>query len=230
MAAAGSDPGGSALSDARRRFIETHTIVDAPPLVPEVRLHLSTDVTPLWQATQDVLDGLHMPPPFWAFAWPGGQALARYLLDHPHVVAGKHVLSFASGGGIDAIAARLAGAAVVEANEIDAFGCDAIALNAALNGVSLQIIDHDVMGSLEDRWQIVIAGDICYERPMAEKAAAWFKALVARGVTVLVADPGRNYLPGTGLRKVAEYVVPTLLDLEDRTERTTVLYEWESGA
>jgi predicted nicotinamide N-methyase len=214
------------VTSDRTQFVRSHTQITAPSLVPEVRLHLATEVTPLWTATQDFLDSHMLPPPYWAFAWPGGQALARYVLDHPHVVRGRHVLSFAAGGGIDAIAARLAGASAVEANEIDAFACAAIRLNAALNDVALDVLNEDVIGRVEDRWEVVIAGDVCYEKPMAERATAWLAGLVARGVTVITADPGRSYLPSVGLEKVGEYDVPTSLDLEDRTLRTTAVYRW----
>lgn len=214
----------------RRSFVQNSTTIATPPLVPEVRLHLATEVTPLWQATQDVLDALDLAPPFWAFAWPGGQGVARYILDHPQVVAGKRVLAFAAGSGIDAIAARLAGAAAVEANEIDLFGCEAIILNAALNDVHLDILAEDVVGRIDSRWQVVIAGDVCYEKPMAEKASAWFRDLARQGMTVLTGDPGRTYLPGMGLTPVAEYVVETSIDLEDRAERTVTVYRWDVSA
>lgn len=206
-------------------FIRDHTVLATAPLVPEITLHLATEVTPLWQATEAFLAATNMPPPFWAFAWPGGQALARYLLDNPDVVRGKRVLSFAAGSGIDAIAAKLSGAATVAANEIDDFALAAIDLNARVNGVTLECLGGDVIGTLGP-WDVVIAGDVCYEKPMAERAAAWFRALTANGATVYAADPGRTYLPLTGHSKLADYVVPVPRDLEDRDTRTAAVYLW----
>jgi len=206
-------------------FVREHTVLSHTALVPEIALHLATEVTPLWQATQDFLEHNSLPPPFWAFAWPGGQALARYLLDQPEVVAGRCVLSFAAGSGIEAIAAAKAGASAVVANEIDAFALGAIELNAAANQVALTLAPDDLIGNHDPRWQVVIAGDVCYEKPMAERVTAWLRALAAAGVTVLSADPGRTYLP-PGLTEVARYDVPTSLELEDRTLRTTAIYRW----
>lgn len=213
-------------SAQRRAFVAEQTVVSTTALVPEVRLHLATEATTLWQATQDLLDLHDLPPPFWAFAWPGGQALARYLLESPEVVAGRRVLSFAAGSAIEAIAAAQAGAHSVIANEIDSFAVEAIALNAALNGVSLEIEQSDLIGSHDPSWQVVIAGDVCYEKPMAERVTAWLSSLARAGVTVLSADPGRTYLPGEGLYEVARYDVPTSLELEDRTMRSTAIYRW----
>lgn len=206
-------------------FIAAHTIIDTPALVPEVRLYLATEVTPLWQATESFLEQNGLPPPFWAFAWPGGLALARYILDHRDCVAGKRVLSFAAGSGVDAVAAALAGATSVAANEIDDFALAAIALNAALNGVDLSLVAGNVMGTLGP-WDVVIAGDVCYEKPMAEKAAAWFTALTAAGVTVLLADPGRTYLPTTAMERLETYTIAVSRDLEDKETRVTSVFRW----
>lgn len=211
-------------------FILDHTELTAPALVPELRLYMATEVTPLWIATQDYLDDMSVPPPYWAFAWPGGQALARYLLDTPIEVRGKHVLAFAAGGGVDALAAAKAGASVVEANEIDPFASAALELNAEANGLPLRVLERDILGQVEDRWQVVIAGDVFYEEPMASRAQAWFDALVARGVRVFFADPGRAYLPRSGIDPVADYDVPTSLDLEDKPSRRTVVYRYVGGA
>lgn len=209
--------------DPRAAFVAAQTALAAPPLVPEVCLHLADAVTPLWQATEATLAAAQVPPPYWAFAWPGGQALARHVLDHREVVAGRRVLDFAAGSGLAAIAAARAGAAAVAAAEIDPIAPAAIALNAAANGVVLATIAEDMVG--RDRgWEVVLAGDVCYERPMAERVTAWLRALARRGALVLLGDPGRAYLPRDGLEAVARYVVPTTLDLEDRTERDTTVW------
>jgi predicted nicotinamide N-methyase len=212
-----------------REFILAETVVASPPLVPEIRLHLASEVVPLWQATEANLTESGLPPPYWAFAWPGGQALARHLLDHPDLVAGLRVLDFAAGSGLAAIAAAKAGAASVAAAEIDRFAIAAIGLNANLNGVDLEMIEADIIGQ-SSGWDVVLAGDVCYERPMAERVGQWLSQLAAGGTRVLMGDPGRNYLPTAGLREVARYQVPTSLDLEDRISRETIVWAWERKA
>ncbi len=204
-------------------FVRRETTVVAASLVPELRLHLADAALELWQATEATLGRIGLPPPFWAFAWPGGQALARHLLDHPDLVAGRAVLDFGAGCGIGALAAARAGAARVIAADIDEFAAAALALNAALNGLALTITTDDVLGAPPDA-DIVLLGDMCYERPLAERALAWARAAAASGITVLLADPGRAYRPTDGLAELARYVVPTSLDLEDKTERETVVW------
>ncbi len=206
-------------------FVRAETILAAPPLVPEIRLHLASEVVPLWQATEESLTRQGLPPPYWAFAWPGGQAIARYVLDNPDLLRGARVLDFAAGSGLGAIAAAKAGAASVAAAEIDEFALAAIALNAALNGATVETIGEDLI----DRpscWDVVLAGDVCYERPMAERVARWFAALAAAGTEVIMADPGRAYLPRQGLIELVRYVIPTSLDLEDRKQRETIVWRW----
>jgi predicted nicotinamide N-methyase len=207
-------------------FVLAETVIAAPPLVPEIRLHLASEVVPLWQATETNLTERGLPPPYWAFAWPGGQALARHLLDHPDLVRGKRVLDFAAGSGLAAIAAAKAGAASAAAAEIDRFAIAAIGLNAKLNSVGLETIEADILGQAGG-WDLVLAGDVCYERPMAERVGQWLGRLAAGGTQVLMGDPGRNYLPTTGIREVARYQVPTSLDLEDRISRETIVWLWE---
>lgn len=197
-------------------FVRRNTAIAAPPLVPEIRLHLATEVTPLWQATEDSLAQGAVPPPFWAFAWAGGQALARYLLDHPEMVAGRAVLDFGAGSGLVAIAAAKAGAASVTAADIDPFAAAAIAANAALNGVAIEVVTADLLETAGTWWPVVTAGDICYEKPMTERAMRWLRRLAGRGSTVLLGDPGRAYLPSTGLCELARYDVPTSHELEGR--------------
>jgi predicted nicotinamide N-methyase len=206
-------------------FVRRNTEITVPPLVPEIRLHLATELTPLWQATQETLAHSAVPPPFWAFAWAGGQALARYLLDHPEQVADRFVLDFGAGSGLVAIAAAIAGAAHVLAADIDHFAAAAIVTNAALNGVSLDVTTGDVIDTADARWQVVTAGDVCYEQPMADRVAPWLRCLAQRGRLVLFGDPGRTYLPAEGLRERGRYLVPTSRDLEDRETRDGVVWE-----
>ncbi|WP_372621527.1 class I SAM-dependent methyltransferase [Falsiroseomonas sp.] len=202
-------------------FITAHTTVARAPLVPEIALHLATEITPIWQASEEWLKARNIEPPFWAFAWPGGQATARLLLDEPARVAGKRVLDFAAGCGIAAIAAARCGA-VVEAAEIDPLAVAAIKLNAALNGVAVAATGADVVGTA-CRWDIILAGDVCYEAPMTAHILPWLRRMAAE-CEVWVADPGRAYLPGSGLEPVARHAVPTSLELEDRTLREVVIY------
>jgi len=207
-------------------FIRAETALSAPPLVPEIQLHLASKILPIWQATEADLERNGVPPPYWAFAWPGGQALTRHLLDHRELVAGRRVLDFAAGSGLSAIAAAMAGAATVAAADIDPYARAAIALNAASNGVEVALIEEDILGAPGD-WEVVLAGDVCYERPMAERVARWFTQLAGAGRLVLIGDPGRSYLPGSGLKEIARYQVPTTLELEYCTMRETVVWRWE---
>ncbi len=205
-------------------FVVAETTLSAPPLVPEIRLHLATEITPLWQANEARLQESGVAPPYWAFAWPGGQAIARHVLDHPGLVAGLRVLDFAAGSGLAAIAAARAGAAFVEAAEIDPLACAAIALNAAANHVTVACRAADLIDAAA-AWDVVLAGDVCYERPMAARVVLWLHRLAAAGCLVLMGDPGRTYLPGSGLAAVASHLVPTSRELEDRTERETVVWQ-----
>lgn len=213
-----------------RDFIRANTDITAPSLIPELKLHLATEMTPIWQATQGDMDDAGLPPPFWAFCWPGGQALTRLILDQPHWVAGKRVLDFAAGSGISGIAAARMRASRVSAAEIDAYAAAAIALNAELNAVKVSVITEDIVGRMDLGVDIVLAGDVCYERPMAEQAFAWFGALANQGVTILMGDPGRSYLPTQGLTEIAHYQVPTSVDLEDKAMRLTSVWRINKGA
>jgi len=225
MAAAGKGSNGLPISpDDAEAFIRARAHVDTPPLTPEIRLRLGGPVTELWEATEAVF-GLHnSPPPYWAFAWPGGQALARHVLDHPEIVRGRRVLDFACGCGVSAVAAALAGAESVVAVEIDPLAIAATRLAAELNNVTIDARLADVVGEAMAEIDVVLAGDICYERPMTERVLAWLRRLAARGCPVLLGDPGRAYLPREGLEKLAVHTVPTTLDLEDRTERITSVW------
>jgi len=202
-------------------FVRANTVTMAPPLVPEIVLHLATEVVPLWQKTEEELAELGVPPPFWAFAWAGGQALARYILDNPDIVAGKRVLDIGSGSGLVGIAAAKAGARHVLAADIDAFALAAIALNAAANSVALDITGADRIGGPAP-FDVILVGDLFYERPLAERLLAWLTPLPA---LALMGDPGRTYFPKTGVDKRAAYQVQTTRDLEDREIRDTGVYE-----
>jgi predicted nicotinamide N-methyase len=203
-------------------FVRDHTVPGCAPLVPEITLHLASEITPIWQATETWLAERNVDPPFWAFAWPGGQALARHVLDHTSCVAGRNILDFAAGGGIAAIACMLAGATSVEAAEIDKLARAAIRLNAAANGAAVATPDADVVGAA-CRWDLILCGDVCYEAPMTAHIMPWLMQM-ARQTEVWVADPGRAYLPRDGLTGFAEYGVCTTLELEDRIERQVTLY------
>jgi predicted nicotinamide N-methyase len=212
----------------RAAFIRAHTRLLPVPHAPEIRLHVADEATALWQKTEDELGEIGLPPPFWAFAWAGGQALARYVLDHPEVVAGRRVLDFASGSGLVAIAAARAGAAHVEARDIDSYAIAAIALNAAANGVAIDARSADIVGRNEG-WDTVLAGDICYERDLAERVIAWLGDLHAAGATILIGDPGRSYLPRDTLEPLAAYEVPVTRSLEDAEIKTTRVWRFRSA-
>jgi predicted nicotinamide N-methyase len=208
------------------QFIRENTALIAPPLVPEIRLHLATEVVPLWRKTEEELEADGIPPPYWAFAWAGGQALARCVLDNRHEVEGSSVLDFGSGSGLVAIAAARAGAAKVLASDIDAFALTAIQLNAVANDVRIDITPDDMFGS-KDSWNLILLGDMCYERPLAERLLAWLSERARRGTRVLLGDPGRSYFPKGGVRKLATYSVQTTRELEDREIRETSVYVLE---
>jgi predicted nicotinamide N-methyase len=203
-------------------FLRAQTVAVRATLVPEITLHLASEITPIWQATEAWLAENNVDPPFWAFAWPGGQALARYVLDHPSAVTGRRVLDFAAGCGVAAIACARVGAAAVEAAEIDPLARAAIALNAAANDVTVAVPPADVVGA-DCRWDLILCGDVCYEAPMTAHILPWLRRM-AGAAEVWIADPGRAYLPQQGLAAFASYCVPTSIELEDRTERQVTLY------
>jgi predicted nicotinamide N-methyase len=206
-------------------FIQAHTAVISPPACPEMRLHLASEVTPLWEATEAYLEQHNIPPPYWAFPWVGGQALARYILDNPELVAGKAVLDFASGSGLVGIAAKMAGAASVLATDIDKVALIAIELNAQINKVDLEVSSRDVLDSEDCPWDLIVAGDVCYEKPMAEKTFAWLRRCSAHGAKAMMADPGRAYLPKTGLMRLAQMNIACSLDIEDKPNRDVAIYQ-----
>jgi predicted nicotinamide N-methyase len=200
-------------------LIGDHTRVQPAPMLPEVKLYLADELVPLWQATE-WRAASPQPPPFWAFAWPGSVALARYLLDTPGLVDGRRVLDFGAGGGLAAIAAAMSGAAHVCASDIDPLAGMVQALNADLNGVQFDSTCADLVESRVEA-DLILAGDVCYERETAERVTAWLRLHAALGVTVLLADPGRHYVPSDGLELLATYDVPTLYELESVQKKRT---------
>jgi predicted nicotinamide N-methyase len=203
------------LIEDRDAFILANTRLLPVPHAPEVLLHMADEVTRLWLRTEEELGQLGLPPPFWAFAWAGGQALARYLLDHPELVSGRRVLDFASGSGLVAIAAMKAGAARALAADIDAFAIAAIGLNAGANAVLVEATADDVLGRFETEADLVLAGDIFYDRDIASDVLDWLEGWRSLGKDVLIGDPGRTYLPRHRLECLATYEVPVSRDLED---------------
>src|SRR5947209_18566470 len=206
-------------------FIRANTRLLAVPHAPEIRLYLADEATALWEKTEEALQEIGLPPPFWAFAWAGGQALARYLIDSPAVAAGKRTLDFAAGSGLVGIAAMLAGAKDVLCADIDPYCEAAVALNAAANGVVCGFTSDDLLEAPPPGWaDVILAGDICYEKPLAERVLAWLGAARSGGATVLIGDPGRSYFPRSGLTKLAEYQVPTTRELEDMAVKKTAVW------
>jgi len=211
-------------------FIRANTRLQAPPHVPEISLHLADEAMDLWKLTEDELETLGLPLPFWAFAWAGGQALARYVLDHTETVAGRSVLAFAAGAGLEAIAATKAGARRVLATEIDPFALVALELNAGMNGVSIEITGIDVLDTglegLPFRPETVLLGDVFFEKPLADRVAAFAASCVDEGILTLVGDPGRSYLPTNRMETLAEYRVPTTRALEDAEVKKTRVWRF----
>jgi predicted nicotinamide N-methyase len=208
-------------------LIETFTIPARVPLAPEIEMHLATHITPLWQATEDILGVLDIPPPFWAFAWPGGQAITRYILDHPDLVAGKRVLDFACGGGMQAIAAVIAGAGNVVANDIDPVAITATRLNAARSQVDFITTTENFIGTSasERRWDVIFAGDVCYEQDMADAVLQWLMDEARLGTRVILADPGRTYAPTRNIDELETYDVPVDMAVEDTDTKFTRVWQ-----
>jgi predicted nicotinamide N-methyase len=218
--------GQSGAEAAATAFIRANTRLQAVPHAPEIRLHLADAAVPLWQRTEEELGAIGLPPPFWAFAWAGGQALARYVLDSPETVAGARVLDLASGSGLVAIAAAKAGAAPVVASDVDRFAAAAIALNAVANNVHVEVLLRDLLDDpapAAPRYDVVLVGDLFYERETAARVLVFLERCAAAGARVLIGDPGRAYLPKERLAQLAEYRVPVTRDLEDaEIKRTSV--------
>ncbi|MFS8111964.1 methyltransferase [Rhizobium jaguaris] len=209
-------------------FIRANTSLMAPPHVPEIRLYLASEAHDLWLKTEEELEEIGLPPPFWAFAWAGGQGLARYILDHPDEVAGKRVLDFASGSGLVAIAAKLAGAGHALAADIDPWAETAIRLNAAENRVTFDFTGDDLIGETANA-DVILAGDVFYDRDFADRLVPWFRQLASEGHLVLVGDPGRAYLPKDHLEARATYQVPVTRALEDSEVKKTTVWRFLPG-
>ncbi|WP_442201756.1 class I SAM-dependent methyltransferase [Rhizobium sp. RAF56] len=209
-------------------FIRANTSLMAPPHVPEIRLHLASEAHDLWLKTEEEIEEIGLPPPFWAFAWAGGQGLARYVLDNPDLVAGKTVLDFASGSGLVAIAAVRAGAKEVVSCDVDPWAGTAISLNAAENDVLIRFVGEDLVGGPVEA-DVVLAGDVFYDREFADRLNPWFRDLARAGLTVLVGDPGRAYLPREHLAFRASYEVPVTRALEDSEVKKTTVWQFSAG-
>lgn len=222
---AGSSP---MLPDAAAAFIRANTKQLHPPLVPEIVLHLAEESLPIWQKTEEELGEINVPPPYWAFAWAGGQALARYILDNQHLVAGRSVLDLGTGSGLQAIAAAKAGAARVLAADIDRLALAATALNAEANGVVVTSTATDLLaGPLTEHFDVVLVGDLYYERQLADKVSVLIDAVVDGGSLVLIGDPQRNYFPKGRFEEAHRYEVPVTRELEDALIKKTAV--WRTG-
>ena len=211
----------------RRAFVLANTTAAAAPLVPEIVLRTGGLAMPLWEAAALADDRPAVPPPYWAWAWAGGQALARYVLDHPDVVSGRSVVDVGCGGAIVGIAAAMAGARTVTAIDLETFAIETAGLNGAANGVELTLLETDPIGT-DDGWDVVLIGDLWYEPDLAARLAPWLRGLAGRGAVVLTGDPGRAHLPSVGLVELARYEVPTTEDLEDVTSKTVRVLRLEA--
>ncbi len=207
-----------------REVVLTRTTLQRPPVVPELELHLADDMDQAWARLQRELDDGELPPPFWAFAWLGGQAVARHVLDHPELVAGRTVLDLATGSGLCGLAAARAGAAHVLAVDVDPYAVEAAQLNAANNGLSLEVRCADLLEQAPPPVDVVLAGDVFYDARMSAVVQPWLLAARAAGSEVVVGDPGRHYLPRALMRELAAYDVPTTRDLEGVEVKRVVVY------
>ena len=208
-------------------FVRATTRLLSVPHAPEISLHVADEATALWEKTEEELGKIGLPPPFWAFAWAGGQALARYILDNPDIGRGRTVLDIGAGSGLVAIAAARAGARQVTANDIDPFALAAIAVNADANGVTVAVLDGDQVGT-DGGWDVVFAGDVSYERDMAARVTGWLAALSERGAAVYLGDPGRSYLARDRLDAIATYEVPVTRDLEDADVKRSSVWRFRA--
>jgi predicted nicotinamide N-methyase len=207
-------------------FIKTNTRILSPPLVPEIRLHLAEESVPIWQKTEEELGEMNIPPPYWAFAWAGGQALARFILDHPQDFAGRRVLDLGSGSGLTAIAAAKAGAQRVLAADIDEVALAAITINAAENAVVIETTAKDLLSAPQAGFDIVLVGDLYYERQLADRVSAFIDEARVRGEQIFIGDPQRSYFPRDRYERAAEYQVPVTRELEDSEIKRTAVWRY----
>lgn len=212
-----------------QRFILANTKRLAPPLVPELSLFLAEESLPIWQKSEEELGEMNVPPPYWAFAWAGGQALARFILDNPDLVRAKTVLDLGTGSGLTALAAKRAGAAAVLASDIDAFALAAARMNAKANGVTIETTGENVLDATPGDFAMILVGDLFYERALAEKVLAYIEAAAAKGTVVLIGDPGRSYFPNGRFVQVAQYRVPVTRELEDAEIKKTTVWRLPAG-
>lgn len=210
-------------------FIRDNTKLLSPPLVPEIKLHLAEESLPIWLKTEEELGEINVPPPFWAFAWAGGQALARYLLDNPALIAGKSMLDLGCGSGLTAIAPMLAGARSALAADIDLLALVATNLNAEANGVMVETTSEDLLARAPKPFDVTLVGDLFYERSMSDHVLAYIEAAAKGGSLVLIGDPQRNYFPRDRFTKVAEYNVPVTRELEDNEIKRTAVWRLDAA-
>ncbi|MEU8813769.1 50S ribosomal protein L11 methyltransferase [Actinoplanes sp. NPDC048796] len=203
-------------------FIRGNTVLAPVPFVPELSLYQAEEPIALWEKTEEA--GAEQPPPFWAFAWAGGQALARHVVDHPDLVSGRSVLDLATGSGLVAVAAAKAGARPVTANDVDPYSLAAAAVNAEANGVEVLTVEADLLDT-DDPYGVILAGDVFYSREMAGRVLPFLRRAAGRGSLVLIGDPGRAYLPSEGLTRRASYDVPVPVSLESVPVRHTTVWQ-----
>ncbi len=206
-------------------FIRANTRLMPVPLAQEIRLHLAEESMPIWQKTEEELGRMNVPPPYWAFAWAGGQALARYVLDNGRLVDGRDVLDLGAGSGLASIAAKRAGAARALAADVDPYALAAIALNAAANGVSVDASAADVLDAPPGRFDVILVGDLFYERALADRVLGFLDLARRGGALVLVGDPQRSYFPKDRFRQTETYSVPVTRDLEDMEIKRTSVWQ-----
>jgi predicted nicotinamide N-methyase len=208
----------------RRAFIQANTKLMSPPLVPEIKLHLAEESLPIWLKTEEELDQINVPPPFWAFAWAGGQALARYILDNPTLVAGNTILDLGCGSGLTAIAPMLAGAKSALAADIDMLALASVEVNAEANSVVVSVTSENLLAFPPKLFDVTLVGDLFYERAMSDHVLGYVQAAAALGSLVLIGDPQRTYFPRGRFTQVAEYNVPVTRELEDSEIKRTAVW------
>lgn len=209
-------------------FIRAHTRPLPVPSLPSIRLYQADEVTPLWLMTEEDMETQRLAPPFWAFAWSGGQALARYIVEHPEIVRGRRVLDIACGSGLVGIAAMQAGAESVLCNDIDTYAEAAVALNAQLNGVKLIFSGENLLSGPVPNVDIILAGDICYEKPMTDAMLTYFRRAAPHKIEVYIGDPHRTYFPKTGLTRLADYDILTNADIEEAAVKPASVWKLEN--